>query len=162
MTTLQSFIYYQNYPNDPPSLRYLVSTASMNTIRALVALNKNAPPGPHSVVSMRRTASRLCESCLTLPWRLFRILETVHTAFCMQFVYAYIIQGFTSILSFIPIVQSVLILLVAVICVTDITFVNPWLCSGVGVSGLRSLSCRGTSQSDMYCLLSLRSQSCVA
>ncbi|KAI0757615.1 hypothetical protein C8Q80DRAFT_1265506 [Daedaleopsis nitida] len=59
MTTLQSFIYYQNYTNDPPSLRYLV----------------------------------------LVVW----ILETVHTAFCMQFVYAYVIQGFTNILSFIPI-----------------------------------------------------------
>ncbi|KAH9848429.1 hypothetical protein C2E23DRAFT_434798 [Lenzites betulinus] len=50
ITTLQSFIYFQKYPNDATSLKLLVGTV----------------------------------------W----VLETVHTVFCMQFLYAYLIEGF--------------------------------------------------------------------
>ncbi|KAI0636157.1 hypothetical protein C8Q77DRAFT_625182 [Trametes polyzona] len=50
ITTLQSFIYFQKYPNDAISLKCLVGAV----------------------------------------WA----LETVHTVFCMQFLYAYLIEGF--------------------------------------------------------------------
>ncbi|KAI0366218.1 hypothetical protein BV20DRAFT_1055815 [Pilatotrama ljubarskyi] len=50
ITTLQSFIYFQKYQNDTPSLKFMVAAI----------------------------------------W----ILETVHTAFCMQVVYSYLISNF--------------------------------------------------------------------
>ncbi|KAL7279402.1 hypothetical protein PYCCODRAFT_995372 [Trametes coccinea BRFM310] len=50
ITTLQSFMYFQKYPNDAASLKILVGTV----------------------------------------WA----LESVHTAFCMQFLYAYLVEGF--------------------------------------------------------------------
>ncbi|KAI0654681.1 hypothetical protein C8Q70DRAFT_514348 [Cubamyces menziesii] len=50
ITTLQSFMYFQKYPNDALSLKLLVGAV----------------------------------------WA----LETVHTAFCMQFLYAYLVEGF--------------------------------------------------------------------
>ncbi|KAJ2990785.1 hypothetical protein NUW54_g8374 [Trametes sanguinea] len=57
ITTLQSFMYFQKYPNDAISLKILVGT--------------------------------VCASLQT-----HRALESVHTAFCMQFLYAYLVEGF--------------------------------------------------------------------
>ncbi|KAI0706749.1 hypothetical protein C8T65DRAFT_651869 [Cerioporus squamosus] len=59
MTSLQSFIYFQKYPNDTRVLRFLVIAV----------------------------------------W----ILESVHTAFCMGFMYAYLIAGFANFAGFIAV-----------------------------------------------------------
>ncbi|RDX44002.1 hypothetical protein OH76DRAFT_1119371 [Lentinus brumalis] len=63
MTSLQSFIYFQKYPNDTRVLKYLVITV----------------------------------------W----FLESVHTAFCISFMYAYLIAGFANFLGFIAVDRSV-------------------------------------------------------
>ncbi|KAI0353806.1 hypothetical protein OH77DRAFT_1522336 [Trametes cingulata] len=63
ITTLQSFMYFQKYPGDSPSLKLLVAAV----------------------------------------W----VLETVHTAFCMHFLYAYLVEGFADYTYFLKIDRSI-------------------------------------------------------
>ncbi|OJT13895.1 hypothetical protein TRAPUB_9564 [Trametes pubescens] len=90
ITTLQTFMYFQKYTDDRLSLKTLVSPTP-----SLIRRNSRARP----------CRSRRSRPCGEPPPRSLRprfhshittgrILESVHTGFCMQFIYAYIIAGF--------------------------------------------------------------------
>ncbi|EIW57835.1 uncharacterized protein TRAVEDRAFT_72794 [Trametes versicolor FP-101664 SS1] len=90
ITTLQTFMYFQKYTDDRPSLKTLVATV----------------------------------------W----ILESVHTGFCMQFIYAYIIAGFGDYANFLNINWCVAITVVCsagvALCVQGYYTWRVWIVSG--------------------------------
>ena len=102
MTTLQAFIYYQTYPNDSRALKYLVRSSTWYWIFPSHFVHDLS-------IGCCCLVSPLLSSlvALLLIVALFRILETVHTGFCMQFMYSYLVKGFGNYINFLIVNQYV-------------------------------------------------------
>ncbi|KAI1786764.1 hypothetical protein LXA43DRAFT_754538 [Ganoderma leucocontextum] len=105
ITTLQTLIYYQKYPNDRPFLKFLVATV----------------------------------------W----VLETAHTAFCVQFIYDYLINSFGSFFDFLDIHWAIGVTVACsasiALCVQGYYTWRVWIVSGnsivwTGIIGMFALA----------------------
>lgn len=91
ITTLQTFIYFQKYQNDDSSLKLMVRPRSYQNARhrSVKQLEfRLRASGESSAKALVRQTDVLNKR------HLFRVLETCHTAFCMQLIYAYLITHF--------------------------------------------------------------------
>ncbi|PIL32178.1 hypothetical protein GSI_05423 [Ganoderma sinense ZZ0214-1] len=118
ITTLQTLIYYQKYPNDRPFLKSLVATV----------------------------------------W----VLETAHTAFCVQFIYDYLINGFGSFFNFLDINWGIGVTVMCsasiALCVQGYYTWRVWIVSGnsivwTGIIGMFALA-RASASPPVRCVMS--------
>lgn len=135
MTTLQSFMYFQRYPNDTPLLKYLVRYSRGISARSGFS-NMFCPSGDRGLVSTsNRPPLPHTYTILTPRADAQRVLESIHTAFCMSFMYAYLVAGFADFANFLAVDRYVIRSPYVLAKITDSIEMFPRNCrGGAGVS----------------------------